>query len=216
MIHSFWINFQHERSNKIVGKTSRHVVGDIWQWEHIRNMDLPFHPLHFRQANLPLFSQLVGDLENQIEANSRIVDLFGGMGAIGLLLSHKAKSLLCVEIDKEAEQSFDEAKKRLKEELRSKLSFRTLSCDDVQVESLLEDADTIIVDPPRKGLSSSLIATISRSKASTLAYISCSTETLLHNFQELVLLGWKPVFAKSYQFFPMTEHLESLVVFKRS
>ena len=176
---------------------------------------MPFHPLHFRQANLPLFSRLLEDLEKNIPHETHIVDLFGGMGAIGLSLCHKAKKVDCVEIDPSAESSFHEAKKRLPHSLQSLVSFHCLSCNASEIETLLQQAETLIVDPPRKGLSHTLMNHISKSPASTLAYISCCVDTLLHNLPVLIAQGWKPVFAKAYQFFPRTNHIETLVVLRR-
>lgn len=215
LFHSFWLNFQSEATNTISGKAYTLVEGDTWQWEQIGELQLPFHPLHFRQVNLPLFSLLLKDLEKNIPPLTHIIDLYGGMGAIGFSLSHKAKSVECVEIDPAAQSSFEEAKKKLPFPLQKRMSFHCLSCNDGEIESILRKAETIIVDPPRKGLSVPLMNQISKSHASTLAYISCCSETLLKNLSLLVSKGWQPFFAKAYQFFPMTEHIESLVILKK-
>ena len=215
LFHSFWINFQTDASNTIVGKQCQHVAGALWQWELIRNVWMPFHPLHFRQANLPMFTALLEDLEKNIPNQTHIVDLFGGMGAIGLSLCHKAQHVECVEIDPTAESSFNEAQKRLSPSLQSHISFHCLSCNSQAIETILRDAETVLVDPPRKGLSLSLINALSQSPASTLAYISCCAETLLKNLHILIEKGWKPAFVKTYQFFPKTDHIESLVVLRK-
>lgn len=216
LFHSFWLNFQSEATNTICGKTSCHVIGEVYQWERLKEVWLPFHPLHFRQANIPLFFLLLEDLEKNIPFHTHILDLFGGMGAIGLSLCHKASKVECVEIDPSAHKSFEEAKKRLPASLQPRVSFHCLSCNAEEMAFLLQDAETILVDPPRKGLSPSLIEHMTTSPATTLAYISCCTETLLQNLSILLEKGWIPLFAKAYQFFPRTEHIESLVVLGRS
>lgn len=213
--HSFWLNFQSAVTNTICGKTSYHVIGEIYQWERMKEVWLPFHPLHFRQANIPLFFQLLEDLEKNIPPHTHILDLFGGMGAIGLSLCHKASKVECVEIDPSAQKSFEEARKRLPSSLQQLISFHCLSCNAEEIAFLLQDAETILVDPPRKGLSLSLLESLSTSPATTLAYISCCMETLLRNLSTLLEKGWIPLFAKTYQFFPRTEHIESLVVLRR-
>lgn len=211
LFHSFWLNFQSDISNTIAGKVCQYVTGELWQWEKIQEVWLPFKPLHFRQANLPLFSVLLRDLEMHIPNSTRIVDLFGGMGAIGLCLCHKATRVECVEIDPAAQSSFEEARKRLPKSMQPLVSFHCLSCNGAEIEGILDRAETVIVDPPRKGLSNSLIELISKSSASTLVYISCCAETLLKNLSVFIQKGWQPVFAKTYQFFPKTDHVESLV-----
>lgn len=216
LFHSFWLNFQQEATNTICGKASRHVIGEIYQWERIKEVWLPFHPLHFRQANMPLFSLLLEDLEKTLPAHTHIIDLFGGMGAIGLSLCHKARKVECVEIDASAQKSFEEARQRLPLSLQQIISFHCLSCNAEEIAAILHNAETVLVDPPRKGLSHALIERLSKSPATTLAYISCCAETLLQNVTILLEKGWIPVFAKAYQFFPRTEHIESLVVLQRS
>lgn len=215
LFHGCWLNFHTLVSNTIASSNNLHVAGAVWQWERVGDVLLPFHPLHFRQINLPLFVQLLSDVERYIPANTSILDLFGGMGAIGFFLSQKASRIDCVEIEASAQVSFEEARKRLPWPISQLVFFHHVSCNAKEIDALLKQAQTIIVDPPRKGLSPSLIAALEHSSASTLVYISCCAKTLLLNMDQFLQGVWEPIFVRTYQFFPGTEHLECAVVLKR-
>jgi 23S rRNA (uracil1939-C5)-methyltransferase len=77
-------------------------------------------------------------------------------------------------------------------------------------------AGSLLVDPPRKGLSAEALAAIQESKPERIAYISCNPSTLARDLAQLCgdgsyqLLSVQPV-----DFFPQTSHVECLALLVR-
>ena len=80
----------------------------------------------------------------------------------------------------------------------------------------LEDADVIVVDPPRAGLERSVVEAISESPARAVAYVSCDPATLARDlaiFRELDALDIESV--TPVDLFPQTFHVENVTILKR-
>ena len=213
--HSFWINLQPLPSNTIFGPIWKHVTGAQFVWETIAGCEVSFLPSHFCQANLEMFERLLHDLSARLSKNSRVVELFAGMGVISLALRRHCSSVTAIERDASAEDAFMRAKQRLPSQLQDNMRYVVGDAKDCY-ESV-QDATTVVVDPPRKGLSLDLIQTIAESKSvQTLFYISCHFPTLERDVVEMMRQGGFSIsFARSYLFFPGTGHIETLVCFTR-
>ena len=78
----------------------------------------------------------------------------------------------------------------------------------------IKDIDTIIIDPPRNGISKKGIKNILKKEVDKIIYISCNPITLA---RDLNILKEKYDIKKSYilDMFSYTHHIESLVVLER-
>ncbi|OQY37695.1 MAG: hypothetical protein B6229_07920 [Spirochaetaceae bacterium 4572_7] len=70
--------------------------------------------------------------------------------------------------------------------------------------------DTIIVDPPRKGLSPAVREFIKNSGVKRVIYVSCDPVTMARDISDLNKKGYNLNFYKAYDFYPHTFHIESL------
>ncbi|MDR2313207.1 MAG: class I SAM-dependent RNA methyltransferase [Spirochaetaceae bacterium] len=72
-----------------------------------------------------------------------------------------------------------------------------------------------VADPPRQGLSPSVVRWLCRQGPPVLAYVSCDPASLSRDYR--ILCGaYKPEELYFFDFYPQTAHIESLVVFVRS
>jgi 23S rRNA (uracil1939-C5)-methyltransferase len=78
------------------------------------------------------------------------------------------------------------------------------------------DIDTVIVDPPRTGMSSEAITAVLRVKAPRLIYVSCDVATLARDARKIVDAGYAIERAGAFDMFPNTPHVETVVVFAKS
>jgi 23S rRNA (uracil1939-C5)-methyltransferase len=78
------------------------------------------------------------------------------------------------------------------------------------------DIDTVIVDPPRTGMSPEAIAAVLRVKAARLIYVSCDVATLARDARKIVDAGYAIERADAFDMFPNTPHVETVVVFAKS
>ena len=75
---------------------------------------------------------------------------------------------------------------------------------------LLDRADLVVVNPPRRGLGHDLARRLDSSGAANLLYSSCNPETLARDLADLS--SYQPVRARLLDMFPQTPHAEVLVL----
>lgn len=213
--HSIWVNFNTRRDNVIFGEKWNHLFGEKWLWERLLNREICFHPASFVQANLEMFERLLMRISECIFLESSILDLYAGVGAIGLALVDKCRQVCCVEINPQSEACFKESYLRLPQELQPRISFVTCSVNG-QTHLLDNDIDVLIVDPPRKGLDRPLLEVLcKKTRIKRLIYVSCGWKSFKHDCQVLLDAGWNLYLAETFLFFPGTDHIEVLAIFDR-
>jgi 23S rRNA (uracil1939-C5)-methyltransferase len=198
--HSIWINLQPHSSNRILGDSWKLVYGEPFLWQTIDQTSIPFHPGAFSQAHLSLFEKMIQKIKTWLQPTDHILELYAGVGAIGLCIRSLVKEVTLIENNPYAHLSFQETK--------SDISYLCMDASKAN----LSGYDLIIVDPPRKGLDPEMIPKLD---ASRLIYISCGFESFQRDAQALLSLGWKIREAEGYLFFPGTNHVETLALFEK-
>ena len=80
----------------------------------------------------------------------------------------------------------------------------------------LAEADLLFLDPPRRGLDPSVVATILDTPPERVLYLSCDPPSLARDLAPLVNGGpYIPTTVQPFDFFPNTTHVETLVVLER-
>ena len=72
--------------------------------------------------------------------------------------------------------------------------------------------DVICVDPPRVGMSLDAVQRISGYGVPQILYISCNPKSLVKNLVQFQEYGYETVYVKPYDNFPMTKHVETVVL----
>jgi 23S rRNA (uracil1939-C5)-methyltransferase len=167
-------------------------------------LDVPFRYAceGFFQVNLPIYEQALRDMQSWLE-NKPVVDLYSGVGTIGLTIG--GDNVTLVELDKNAVREM----KRNIEEL-GKNAKAVLAPSEQAIEYITSDK-TIIVDPPRAGLHTDVIDRLLETEPSRIIYLSCNPVT---QARDVALLSEKYGIRhhQGYNFFPRTPHIEHLVV----
>ena len=83
-----------------------------------------------------------------------------------------------------------------------------IQADAAKAGDYFEEAELILVDPPRKGLEPALLESLQKAKAKTLIYISCSFKSFQRDARQLLSSGWVIEDASLYWLFPGTDHVE--------
>lgn len=80
-----------------------------------------------------------------------------------------------------------------------------------------QDADVLVVDPPRAGLAPEAIDLIASTSARDVAYVSCDPATLARDLKRFVEEGtFSPVKITPVDLFPQTFHCETVVHLRRN
>jgi len=157
----------------------------------------------FFQINLPVYEQALKDMSEWIEEGKETVDLYSGVGSIGLTIG--GDSVTLVELNehavREMERNIDELGKN---------ATAVLAASEQALEFITSDK-TIIVDPPRAGLHEDVVARLLEQKPHRIIYLSCNPITQARDVARLSeAYGIKA--HRGYNFFPHTPHIEHLVV----
>ncbi|MFA6508141.1 MAG: class I SAM-dependent RNA methyltransferase [Treponemataceae bacterium] len=170
----------------------------------------------FFQSNVHMLETLLAEVTETAKSvadsgrNSRVLDLYCGVGTFGAFLTDYFENIDLVELDKKAAAL-------ARENVKSKgARLFAVSDDDwaKRIESR-QSYDFAVVDPPRVGLSSSLRKWLIESKPETLVYVSCDPATLARDAKELSAAAFELRSLSLYDFYPQTPHIESLAVFGR-
>jgi 23S rRNA (uracil1939-C5)-methyltransferase len=76
----------------------------------------------------------------------------------------------------------------------------------------LERPDTLVLDPPRTGMSRDAMSGIVSLKAPRICYVSCDLATVARDVKRLIEAGYKLDHIEAFDLFPNTAHVETLVV----
>ena len=178
-----------------------------------RGCDILFKPQIFRQANLHMFSdKIIPKVKEHIPSGARVAELYSGIGILGLNVASKAMEVLCSDSNEYVSEVFDSSVDSLAcEHDRDKLYYEALPAEEAVEEGQCNDAEVLIIDPPRKGLDNGVLSlllgthpTISTPEnLNTLIYVSCGFEALERDARELISSGyWRLKSADGYVIFP--------------
>ena len=218
--HSMWLNQNARADNVIWGETWDLLWGQPWLHTQVGMASMALHPGCFFQANVPLFRALVDELTCWVPAGCRLLELYSGCGVMGLHLAaaRHCRVVLC-ERNPLSRLAFEASLARMPFEVRQRLQLQFIVESAENALFLLEEAEgveAVLVDPPRKGLPSTLIAALKKCLIGThLFYISCGWKAFMRDCDALCATGWQLKRAKSYLFFPGTNQIELLVHFQK-
>lgn len=200
MLHSTWINVQPAPTNKIFGDEWIHVSGPEFVEQTLGGKTFHFHPGAFSQAHWTLFEQLAQDAVAMVPEGARLLEVYAGIGVMGVLASEKCTSVDLVESNPYAHLSFRPAEK-----VRYHLG------DAKEAIALVQKADCYLLDPPRKGVDPALLKAL---RKGTIIYVSCDFTSFARDAELLIANGWRLTHGRGYLLFPGGNHVEILAQFR--
>jgi 23S rRNA (uracil1939-C5)-methyltransferase len=175
--------------------------------------DLRRHPESFFQANRYLVPALVAAVIDAVLPDGGVLDLYAGVGLFAVSLAASGRSgIVAVEGDRASGAD-------LQRNAGSFGAALTLSLDSV--ESFLATPGThgrpatVIVDPPRTGMSPAAVRSLVDLGAGRVIYVSCDPATLARDARQLLDSGYALAKIEAFDLFPNTPHVESVAVFDR-
>lgn len=178
--------------------------GNTTLTDTINNIPFSYAIESFFQINLPVYEQALLDMHEWVDPKKPTVDLYSGVGTIGLTIG--ASDLTLVEINEGAVHEMKENIDRLKIK-----NAQAVHAPSEKALDFINGEATIIVDPPRAGLDKTVVDRLIEAAPARIIYLSCNPVT---QARDVALLSekYKIVSHKGYNFFPRTPHIENLVV----
>jgi len=180
-------------------------------------LDLAFQPWHFIQVNAILNRQLVAKTCEllKLEPESRLLDLFCGLGNFTLALARHARQVIGVEGDASL---VDWAQRNAMRNRLANVEFHVADLTgDLAGQPWAQGGyDRVLLDPPRSG-AFEMIPHIAALGARRIVYVSCHPATLARDAGELVhRFNYQLESAGVLDMFPHTAHVESMAVLVRA
>ncbi|MBQ0018656.1 MAG: 23S rRNA (uracil(1939)-C(5))-methyltransferase RlmD [Clostridiales bacterium] len=201
-------------ADAVIDERTEILYGRDYYNEEILGLKFKVKMFAFFQTNIDAVERLYSDALSVIPdiEGKTVYDLYCGTGTISQLMSSKAKEVYGVEI---VQDSVDAAIANT--ELNG-ISNCHYICGDVRLklEELTEKPDVIVVDPPRVGMHDKVVDMLASYDIPEFLYISCNPKTLCINLDRFKMYGYEPTYMKTYDNFPMTKHVESIVLLKRN
>jgi 23S rRNA (uracil1939-C5)-methyltransferase len=178
-------------------------VGDVTLSDTILDIPFRYATEGFFQINLPVYEQALRDMQQWIPVDKPTVDLYSGVGTIGLTIGSPDTTL--VEINEHAVREMEQNVVRLKNK-----ATPILAASEQALEYITTDK-TIIIDPPRAGLHDDVITRLLDTQPERIVYLSCNPVTQARDVAKLAeKYGIRA--HKGYNFFPQTPHIEQIVI----
>lgn len=211
-VKSIQLNIHRTQSNTVVSDESKVIYGQEYIEEILLGNRFKISLNSFFQVNpvqTEVLYQTAFDLAD-LKATDTVIDLYSGVGTIGLLVARHVKKVISVEI---VEAAVNDAKENARINGIDNVEF---VCGDASefVANYQQQPDVVFVDPPRKGLHPQGIEDILNLRANRIVYISCNPETLGRDLKAFVD-DYRIEVIQPVDMFSMTYHVETVVLMSR-
>ncbi len=177
------------------------VAGEPYIRERIEDVTCLLHPNSFFQTNsyaLPLLLKAV----ERFTDGEKVLDLYSGVGTFGIWLARRGFSVEGIEMN-----PFAVGMASRNAEINGvKATFRVGRAEDTQIGNY----DTVIVDPPRKGLKEAADLLV-ESGVENLVYVSCNPRAFKLDYEKHLKKAYRIEGAVLIDMFPHTPHVETVV-----
>ncbi|KAB2489404.1 23S rRNA (uracil(1939)-C(5))-methyltransferase RlmD [Priestia endophytica] len=209
-------NVNSKKTNVIMGDETTVLWGEEYIYDNIGDIKFAISARSFYQVN-PTQTKVLYDKALEyadLQGEEEVIDAYCGIGTISLFLAQKAKKVYGVEIIPEA---IEDAKRNAELNDITNAEFEAGKAEEVIPAWYKKgiSADTLVVDPPRKGCDEALLNTIIDMKPNRVVYVSCNPGTLARDLQVLEEGGYKTVEVQPVDMFPHTTHVECCALLVR-
>jgi tRNA/tmRNA/rRNA uracil-C5-methylase (TrmA/RlmC/RlmD family) len=210
---SLWWNGNSERTNVILGPHWEHLAGDEALVDEVAGVQVFHWPGAFGQSHPRLAERLVERLRSWVPAGAVVAELHAGVGPIGLGLLSGCAEVRFNEVAPHALLGLRRGLAARPPDEQARASVAAGRAGDCL--ALLEGADVVIVDPPRKGLEAPLCDALVARPPARLVYASCGLDAFLREAGSLMAEGGMRLTGlEAFALFPYTSHVETAACFE--
>jgi 23S rRNA (uracil1939-C5)-methyltransferase len=209
-------NVNTARTPVVFGEFTRTLWGEDFIYDEIGGIQFAVSARSFLQVN-PEQTEVLYSKASEYAAltgEEVVVDAYCGIGTISLFLARHARRVYGVEIVPEA---VEDARRNAALNGIQNAEFIVGRAEKVlpRWQKSGMRPDVIVVDPPRKGCDSELIAAMLEMRPSRIVYVSCNPSTLARDLRLLEDGGYRTVEVQPVDMFPHSGHVECCVLLVR-
>ena len=215
-IKSIYISLNSKKTNTVIGDKNIFIYGEKSIKENLNGIEFHISPTSFFQINVKQAKRLYDIAINFFDNidDKYIVDAYSGTGTIGMIMAKKAKKVYAIEIVKSASE---DGEKTAKENGIENIEFINgpVEKELVNLINANKRIDTIIFDPPRKGLEASIIDKVAELNLKEVVYISCNPSTFARDVKLFSEKGYVLKKLQAVDMFPQTSHIETVALLSK-
>ena len=218
-IASVLINVNAKKTNVILGEETISLYGPGYIEDTLCGVPVRLGPLSFYQVNTLAAERLYGIAAEyaQLEPSDVLLDLYCGMGTIGLSMADRCRELIGVEIVPEAIDSAKANAARMGDAVAAKSRFFCADAGQAAARLAAEGLrpDVIMLDPPRKGCDETTLSAVVQMSPRRVVYVSCNPSTAARDAAWLEEHGYHAEKVQPVDLFPRTRHVETVVLLSK-
>ena len=215
-IATILINVNAKKTNVILGEESVTLYGPGCIEDTLCGVPVRLGPLSFYQVNTLAAERLYGVAAEyaQLEPDDVLLDLYCGMGTIGLSMAGHCRELIGVEIIPEAIDSAKANAARMGDAVAAKSRFFCADAGEAAARLAAEGLrpDVIMLDPPRKGCDETTLSAVVQMSPRRVVYVSCNPSTAARDAAWLGQHGYRAEKVQPVDLFPRTKHVEAVLL----
>lgn len=211
-ISTILLNVNAKNTNVILGSENHILYGPGYIEDTLCGVPVRLGPLSFYQVNTLAAERLYGIAAQyaQLTPDDTLLDLYCGMGTIGLSMAEQCRELIGVEIVPEAIESAKANAARMGEAVAAKSRFFCADAGQAATRLAAEGLhpDIVMLDPPRKGCDEATLSAVVRMAPRRVVYVSCNPATAARDAAWLEKNGYHAEKVQPVDLFPRTKHCE--------
>ena len=210
-------NINGAKTSMVLGDQQKTVKGPGFINDQLLGCTFRISAGSFYQVNPiqteKLYSQALQMAE--LSGTDSVLDAYCGTGTIGILAAKAAKTVIGVELNRQAVQdAIINAKINQVQNIR-------FVCDDAgkflqKAAAKNEVPEVVIMDPPRAGSDEAFLSALVYASPKKVVYISCNPETQARDVRYLTKHGYKITKMQPVDLFPNTDHVENVCLLIKS
>ena len=218
-ISTILLNVNAKNTNVILGSENHILYGPGYIEDTLCGVPVRLGPLSFYQVNTLAAERLYGVAAQyaQLTPDETLLDLYCGMGTIGLSMADQCRELIGVEIVPEAIESAKANAARMGEAVAAKSRFFCADAGQAATQLAAEGLhpDIVMLDPPRKGCDEATLSAVVRMAPRRVVYVSCNPATAARDAAWLEKNGYHAEKVQPVDLFPRTKHVETVVLLSK-
>ena len=215
-ISTILLNVNAKNTNVILGSENHILYGPGYIEDTLCGVPVRLGPLSFYQVNTLAAERLYGVAAQyaQLTPDDALLDLYCGMGTIGLSMADQCRELIGVEIVPEAIESAKANAARMGEAVAAKSRFFCADAGQAATQLAAEGLhpDIVMLDPPRKGCDEATLSAVVLMAPRRVVYVSCNPATAARDAAWLEQNGYRAEKVQPVDLFPRTKHCEAVLL----
>ncbi len=219
VVKSVFLNVNPKPGNVVLGLNWRSLGGRPFLEDFIADLRFRLSPGTFFQVNHAQAEKLYARAAALADpsAQDNVLELYSGVGAMGMMLAPKVRRVWAVEENHQAVRDGIEAAGL---NAVTNIRFIAATCEDALArrhprQDMEGHPLVVLLDPPRAGCDPKVLKAVMRLAPKKIVYVSCDPATLARDAHFLSTGGWKLASSVPVDLFPQTAHVESVSLFRK-